>query len=120
MYKKFGDVPRLVISIMALVLSMVVLFQACAAGTYNVLSESDDLGGTAGFIVALLVIAAGVVGIATRRSEGNKGMLVTAVLFLFAALIGFMNSAVFQDLMVWGILFTLFGLFFILCFMKSR
>lgn len=50
---------KLVAGILSIVLCMIVLFQSCAVGIANTLEESGDFGGTAGLLVALLLLAGG-------------------------------------------------------------
>ena len=91
--KGFWSIGRLVIGILLLVLSLFVLFQACAAGVVNTLEENtDDVGGTAGTIVAVFMIASGVIAIVTRNSKSKVGPIVTAVLLILGAIIAFDHS----------------------------
>jgi len=119
--KGFWSVGRLVIGIVLLVLSLIILFQSCAAGVVNTLeSNTSDAGGTAGFILAILMIVAGIVSICTRNSGSKAGPIVTAVLLLLGAIVGLCNSAVYQDLVVWGIVSILFAVVYIICAVKTK
>ena len=94
---------KLVLGVLSLVFSIVVLLQSCAAGVINTIdSSSGDIGGTAGLFVAILFIAGGVVMIATRNSEKKGGSIACIILYVIAALLGFSNCAVYQDLVVWA------------------
>ena len=64
---------KLVSGILCIVLCVIVLFQSCAAGLANALEENGDSGGTAGLLVALLLLAGGVTSIATRKQPGKGG-----------------------------------------------
>lgn len=59
---------KLVSGILSIVLFVFVTFQSCAAGVANTLSENGEVSGTAGVMVAILMLAGGIVSIATRKS----------------------------------------------------
>ena len=94
---------KLVAGILSIVFFLIVIFQSCAAGVVNTLEESSDMGGFAGVLVAFLMLAGGIVSIATRNSEKKGGNITLIVLFVLAALFGFSNAAVYKDLTVWAI-----------------
>ena len=94
---------KLVAGILSIVLCMIVLFQSCAVGIANTLEESGDFGGTAGLLVALLLLAGGIVSIATRNSREKGGSVALVILFGLAAVLAFSNAAVYQDLTVWAV-----------------
>ena len=58
---------KLVSGILSIVLFFMVAFQSCAAGISNTLSESGEVSGSAGIIVAIMLLAGGIVSIATRN-----------------------------------------------------
>ena len=119
--KGFWSVGRLVIGIILLVLSLVILFQSCAAGVVNTLEENtSDAGGTAGFILAILMIAAGIVSICTRNSSSKAGPIVTAVMLLIGAILALCNAAVYQDLIVWGIISIVLAIVYVICAVKTK
>lgn len=92
---------RLVSGILTLVFAALALFQSCAAGVSNALTDSNDLGGSAGLLVSLLMIAGGIVSIAARQGKRGSNIAI-AILFGLAALLGTTNTAVFADLKVWA------------------
>lgn len=59
---------RLILGIITVILFMVILLQSCAVGTANVINESSDMGGSAGFFLAILSLIDGVIAMATRSS----------------------------------------------------
>ncbi|SEM38759.1 hypothetical protein SAMN04487770_13631 [Butyrivibrio sp. ob235] len=93
---------RLVAGILSIVLSMIVLLQSCAAGVSNALSENGEVSGSAGFLVAIAMIAGGIVSIVVRKSVGKGGSIALIVIFGLAALIGFANYGSYSDLAIWS------------------
>ena len=57
---------------------------------------------SAGIIVAILMLAGGIVSIATRKSLGKGGNIALIVLFGLAAIIGFVGYGSFSDLAIWA------------------
>jgi Ca2+/Na+ antiporter len=92
---------KLVSGILSIVLSVLVLFQSCAAGLSNTLSENGEIGGSAGLIVAILLLAGGITSIATRKG-GKGGSIALIVLFAIAALVGFTCAGSYSDLLIWS------------------
>ena len=93
---------KLVAGILSLVLFVLVAFQSCAAGMANALAENGEVSGSAGLIVAIMMLTGGIVSIATRKSPGKGGNIALIVLFGIAALIGFSYYGSFPDLAVWS------------------
>ena len=60
---------KLVSGIISIVLFAFVMFQSCAAGISNSLAENGESGGSAGLIVAIILLAGGIVSIATRNGS---------------------------------------------------
>lgn len=104
--KKSGGAPlatwKLVSGILSMVLFLVVVFQSCAAGAYNALSNNGEVSGSGGIVVAILMLSGGIVSVATRKSEGNGGNIALIVLFGLASLTGFALAGSFSDLNVWA------------------
>lgn len=63
---------KLVIGILSIVLTMVVLFQSCAATVGDALANEGGTSGGVGMAVALLMLVAGIVAIAARNSRGGS------------------------------------------------
>lgn len=93
---------KLVSGILSIVLFVLVAFQSCAVGVSNTIMESEEVSGSAGIIVAILMLAGGIVSIATRNASGKGGNIALIVLFGLAALIGFTNYGSFSDLAIWS------------------
>ena len=93
---------KLISGILSMVLFLVVAFQSCAAGVANTLAENGEVSGSAGILVAILMLAGGIVSVATRKSEKNGGNIALIVLFGLAALLGFANYGSYSDLVIWS------------------
>jgi hypothetical protein len=52
---------KLVSGILSIVLFLIVSFQSCAAGISNTLSDNGEVGGSAGVLVAIFLLAGGIV-----------------------------------------------------------
>ena len=88
---------KLVSGILSIVLFFMVAFQSCAAGISNTLSESGEVSGSAGIIVAIMLLAGGIVSIATRNG-GKGGNIALIVLFGIGALFGYTLAGSFSYL----------------------
>ena len=86
---------KLVIGIVSIVLALVMLFQSCAANVGSVLATAGtDMSGAVGTFAAILLIVAGIIGIAARKSKGG-----TIAAF---------------NLIVWGVVSLVFAVVFII------
>lgn len=93
---------KLVSGILSIILFAFVAFQSCAAGVANSLSDNGEVSGSAGILVAVFMLAGGIVSVATRKSEKNGGNIALIILFGLAALTGFSNYGSFSDLAIWS------------------
>lgn len=93
---------KLVSGILSIILFVLVSFQSCAAGVANTLADNGEVSGSAGIIVAVLMLAGGIVSIATRKSERKGGNIALMILFGLASLIGFANFGSYSDLAIWS------------------
>lgn len=93
---------KLVSGILSIILFVIVTFQSCAAGLSNALEANGEVSGTAGVMVAVLMLAGGIVSIASRKAKGKGGNIALIVLFGLAALVGFANYGSYSDLAVWS------------------
>lgn len=92
---------KLVAGIISIVLSMFVLFQSCAAGLGNAIEGNNEVGGSAGVIVAVLLLAGGIASIAVRRGS-RGGNIALVAMFTLAAVVGFVLAGSYTDLRVWA------------------
>ena len=90
---------KLVSGILSIVLFVFVSFQSCAAGVSNTLEANGEVGGSAGIIVAIMLLAGGIVSIATRK--GSKGgNIALIILFGIGAVFGFALAGSYSDLKI--------------------
>ena len=85
---------KLVSGILSMILFVIVTFQSCAAGVANSLEANGETSGSAGVFVAILMLAGGIVSVATRNSEKKGGNIALIVLFGLAALVGFIGFGI--------------------------
>ena len=93
---------KLVSGILSIIMFVVVAFQSCAVGIGNSLTENGESSGSAGIIVAIMLIAGGIVSIATRNAKGKGGNIALIVLFGLGAIVGFAMAGSYTDLMIWS------------------
>lgn len=115
---------KLILGIITIVLSCVVLFQSCAAGAVNSLSENGESSGSAGAIVALLMLSGAITMIVSHKSTAKGGSIAGIIIFGIAALLGFSNAgSVFKDLIVWAsfcVILVIINIIAICCRKKSN
>ena len=92
---------KLVSGILSIVLFVFVTFQSCAAGVANTLEANGEVGGSAGIIFAIMLLAGGIVSIATRKG-GKGGNIALIVLFGIGALCGYTMAGSYGDLYIWA------------------
>ena len=92
---------KLVSGMLSIVLFVFVTFQSCAAGVANTLEANGEVGGSAGIIVAIMLLAGGIVSIATRKG-GKGGNIALIVLFGIGALCGYTMAGSYGDLYIWA------------------
>lgn len=96
-----------VIGIISSVLFIIVFLQSCVAGMGNTLTENGEIGGSAGVIVALFLLIAGII---CAISKSSKGLTITAIIFyLLGGFIGLLGAGSYSDLKVWSVLSLIFA-----------
>lgn len=103
---------KLVIGILSIVLTLLVMFQSCAAGIGDAMMNEGGTSGASGFLVALFMLIAGIVAIAARNSRG--GSLCCTLLYALAGLLGISADGIYKDLMIWGMLCLIFAAVFLI------
>lgn len=111
---------KLVTGILSIVFTVIVMFQSCAAGIYNTLSANGEVSGTAGMFVAALMLAGGIVEIATRNAMGRGGSIAVIVLFGLAALLGYGNAGEYTDLNIWATWCLAIVMLYIISILKNN
>ena len=94
---------KLVSGILSTVFFLVVMFQSCAAGVADAIAGQGGTSGAAGMLTGILMLAGGIVSIATRKAVGKGGDIALIVLYGLAALIGFASFGIYADLVFWSI-----------------
>ena len=94
---------KLVSGILSIIVFVVVTFQSCAAGISNTLQENGEVGGSAGVLVAIMLLAGGIVSIATRNKESKGANIAIIVLFGIGAAAGFSMAGSYKDLIIWAV-----------------
>lgn len=93
---------KLVAGILSIILFVMVAFQSCAAGVVNALENEGGTSGSVGIMVAILMLAGGIVSIASRKSSGKGGNIALIILFGLASLIGYAGHGNYSDLVIWS------------------
>lgn len=103
---------KLIIGIVSIVLTFLVLFQSCAAGIGDAMMNEGGTSGASGLLVAVIMLVAGIVAIATRSSRG--GAIFCVVFYGIAGLLGVSATGIFKDLLIWGVLCLVFAVVFLI------
>lgn len=111
---------KLVLGILSICIAAFVLFQSFFAGLSNAMSSNGEVGGTGGALVALLMITAGIVMIATRKSEKGGGSIAGMILYLIAALFGYATAGSYSDLKVWSTICLILALINLIALVKIK
>ena len=98
---------KLVVGIISIVLSILVAFQSCAAGLSNALESNGEVSGSAGILLALSFLIAGIVAIFKRN--GVKGGYVSTAFYVVFGLIALLLAGSYADLTIWAVLSIIFG-----------
>jgi len=68
----------------------------------NTPEENGQSSGSAGFFVAILMLAGGIISIVVRKNTGKGGNIALIVICPLAALIGFSIAGNYTDLKIWS------------------
>lgn len=96
-----------VIGVISAVLFIVVFLQSCAAGIINVTNASDEASGTAGIMLAVCMLIAGILSFISKASKGIT--ITAAVFYVLGGLVGLGNVGRFADLQIWAVLNIIFA-----------
>ena len=111
---------KLVTGIISIVLCAFVMLQSCAAGVANTLEANGEVGGSAGLLVSVCLLVAGIVAIATRKSAGKGGSVAATIFYALGAVVGFTGAGSYADLNVWSVVCIAFGILHIVSIIRSK
>lgn len=111
---------KLVSGILSIVLFAMVMFQSCAAGLSNSLEGNGEISGSAGVFVAVMMLAGGIISIATRKSSRKGGNIALIVLFGLAAFVGLTGYGSFSDLAIWSVWCLINAITAFVCLIKNK
>jgi hypothetical protein len=103
---------KLIIGILSIVLTFIVLFQSCAASIGEALTDEGGVSGGIGVFVAILMLIAGIIAIAARKSRG--GGIVCLILYALAGILGITAHGIYTDLIIWGVICLIFAIVFLI------
>lgn len=111
---------RLTIGIISIVLFMLITFQSCAAGLSNALQNNGATSGTSGFLLAIFMLTAGIVGICTKNSTSKIGPIISTVFYWLGSILTIGTGSTYGDLPIWGVISFIFGLVFLLSIINIK
>ena len=111
---------KLVSGILSCILFVLVAFQSCAAGISNALESNGEVSGSAGILVAVFMLAGGIVSIATRNKTGKGHDIALIVLFGLAAVFGFAGYGNYSDLVIWSVWCLINAVLAVVSMIKNR
>lgn len=116
--RKDEEFLKKVIGIISIVLFLIISLQSCVAGLGNALSENGEVSGSAGLILSVFMLIAGIISVI---SKSNRGMtIVSTVFYVLGGLMGIANVGSYADLQIWSILSLLFGVLLIFHMVKYK
>ena len=103
---------KLIIGIISIVLSLFVLFQGCTATVRDALADDGSTAGVAGTILAIFLMIAGTIAVAT--CNGKAGGIVASLFYLLAGVMSTPEKgSYFTDLEIWGTMCYIFAAVFL-------
>lgn len=108
---------KLVSGIISMVLSLIIIVQSCAMGVLEAMGASGNDSGS-GIIVAILLIAGGIVSVVTRQG-GRGGNIAIICIYGTAAVIG-STANLYADLVVWAVWCCICALLAVVSVIKSK
>ena len=106
--------------ILSIILFVVVSFQSCAVGIGNTLGETGEVGGSGGIVLSILMLAGGIVSIATRNAKGKGGNIALVILFGLATFFGFVMAGSYSDLKIWASWCLINAILAVVAIVKSK
>ena len=111
---------KLISGILSIVLAAFVLFQSMAVGLGNSLSENGETSGSAGFLVAILLIVAGITAIVVRKSVKKGAHIALVIMYGLAAITGFTMAGSYEDLKIWAAWCLICAILAVVAIFKSK
>lgn len=111
---------KLVSGILSMVFFAIVSMQSCAVGVANALEDSGEVSGSAGLLVAILMLTGGIVSVATRNATGKGGNIALIIIFGLAALMGFSNYGTYTDLVIWSMWCMINAILAVIAIIKGK
>lgn len=108
---------KLLSGILSIMLFAIVSMQSCAVGIGNTLSENGEVGGSGGIMLAILMLAGGIVSIATKKSSGKGANIALIVLYGLASFFGFVTAGIWS---VWCLICAVLAVIAIVRKPKSK
>lgn len=109
---------RMICGIICCCLFLLIIVQSCAVGLGNALQDSEEMSGSAGFVTAFIMLIAGIVSIAGKKSIGAT--ITATIFYILAGIIACTMYGSFSDLQIYGYLnFVFAGLFVISLIIES-
>lgn len=93
---------KIVSGILSIAISLFVVFQSFFAGAYNILTGNGQSSGTAGVVVAIMLLTGGIVSIATHNG-GLGGNIAVSILCGIGGVVGLLAAGDYADLRIWAI-----------------
>jgi len=112
------NTTKMIVGIISVVLAMLVLFQSCGAGVVDAIQDKGGTSGISGIYVAVIILIAGIVAIATRKSRGAS--IFCMILYIIAGVLGISSQGVYGDLKVWAILCFVFAAIFLIATLTQK
>lgn len=104
---------KLVVGIIMIILAVFIVFQSMVAGLGNAMSNNGEVSGSAGIIMAIIYLIAGIVYLATKKQKKLTADIINAIILALGWLLSIANAGSYSDLMIWGWLALIIGLVFL-------
>lgn len=111
---------KIVSGILCMVLFAFMMYQVRALTLFNALTGGSDTSGATGFLVGILILAAGIVSV-TTRNKGVGANVILLLLYLIGALFAIdegTSGGAYKDLVVWGIWCVVCAIITVVCIVK--
>lgn len=90
-----------VIGVLSILLFIVDEFDSCAVELGNILGGGNKFSGTAGMVLGLFMLVAGIVSLCSKKYRGRR--IVSIILYSVAAFIGQCNIESYSQVKIWVI-----------------